>query len=347
MPVTSLRLMSANLENLFSPGVNFYGRSYTQGEYTEKINWIAGLISRAQIHIVAVTELGENADQCLSDIRRALNNSDTTGWPPFAHQFAGSPGNTGSGIRNGLISRFPLTGTGSMEQYPAGFCVDLYDHNSNEWRVVPSTGFSRPVAYATANPPNGASPINVYVAHFKSKRPRKAAHDHYNEAIGIARSAIQRNIEAAALRFYFDDFLLQQYNDDNSIATFVAGDFNDTPTSVPVENVRGSFDRKPGPSSPWSTLDKKRLLNCARLHLKFCAYEDKLFSYVHNENFTLIDQVFVTEHLSSRFVRMEVYNDHVFRHQDLSESTDVDRQWKSRVSDHGAIVVEFSRILRP
>ena len=58
---------------------------------------------------------------------------------------------------------------------------------------------------------------------------------------------------------------------------------------VPAENLRGPFDKVPGPSSPWSGPDQRRLLSCARLHLKTAAHEDRLFSYVHNESFTLLD----------------------------------------------------------
>ena len=152
-------------------------------------------------------------------------------------------------------------------------------------------------------------------------------------------------MEAAALRYYFDAFLPQQYQMDEKVPTFVVGDFNDTPASVPVENIRGPFDRVPGPASPWSEVDKRRLISCARLHLKKSAYEDRLFSYVHNESFSLLDQVFVTEHLPGRFVRFEVWNDHVLRHQVMSSRTDQEKQWKSMVSDHGVVVVEFNRML--
>jgi predicted extracellular nuclease len=114
---------------------------------------------------------------------------------------------------------------------------------------------------------------------------------------------------------------------------------------VPLENVRGPFDKVPGPAATWSEPDKRRLLSCARLHLKMTAYEDKLFSYVHNESFTLLDQAFVSEHLVSRFDHMEVMNDHVFRHQTISQNTTQEQQWKSCVSDHGLVVVELKRML--
>ena len=152
-------------------------------------------------------------------------------------------------------------------------------------------------------------------------------------------------MEAAALRYYLDDFLPTQYADDEDIPTFVVGDFNDTPDSVPLENIRGPFDKVPGPGSPWSEPDKRRLLRCARLHLKLSAYEDKLYSYVHDENFTLLDQVLVTEHLAGRFKRFEVLNDHVLRHAEIASPTDEEQQWKTSVSDHGIVIVEFVRML--
>lgn len=300
----------------------------------------------------ALSEIGEDPDVCIQDVLDILNNKDTTGWQPFVHKYLAQPNKGSTKIRLAIISRFPLTDTDSLSNYPDGFSVDLHKPgtstgNSANWITVPSKEFSRPVAKAKINPPNGAKPFNLFVVHLKSKRPTKAAHDDFNEAIGEARASIQRNIEAAALRYYLDSFLPDQYGKDGKVPTILVGDFNDTPTSVPLENIRGSFDKVPGPAHPWSEPDKRRLISCARLHLKKSAYEDKLFSYVHNESFTLIDQAFVTEHLPGKFTRMEVYNDHVFRHQDMSSPTKQEQQWKSKVSDHGAIVVEFTRMLKP
>lgn len=351
MGKTSLRMMFMNVENLFSPGNQFYGSEYDPDEYKTKIDWIGSVISRAQVHIVALTEVGEDSEACINDVINAVNQKDDTNWPNFQFEFRAEPGKGNTKIRSAVISRFVLSDTESLTDFPNGFRVDLhkpgthYDEEEN-WITVPSTGFSRPVAKAKVIPPNGASPLNMFVVHLKSKRPKKAKHDNYSETIGIARSAIQRNIEAAALRYYLNSFLLKQFEDDKKVPTIVGGDFNDTPTSVPAENIRGSFDKVPGPSSPWSEPDKKRLISCARLHLKKSAHEDKLFSYVHNESFTLIDQAFVTEHLPGRFMRMEIYNDHVFRHQQMSYRTAQEQQWKSKVSDHGAVVVEFKRMLK-
>ncbi len=351
MAKTSLRILAMNLENLFSPGQQFYGSTYTAAEYQNKVEWIGSMIARTQVHVAALTELGEDEATCLNDVVDAANAQDTTGWTPFNHDFRGDPGGSSTRIRSAVISRFPLTDTESLTTYPQGFKVDLLRPGTNpnsaqNWIEVPSTEFSRPVAKVRVNPPNGGKSFNLFVVHLKSKRPKKASRDGSNESIGIARSAIQRNVEAAALRYYFDSFLPAQYQSDRTVATLVAGDFNDTPTSVPLENIRGPFDSRPGPASTWSNPDKLRLISCARLHLKKAAYEDKLFSYVYNESFTLIDQVFVTQHLPGRFVRMETYNDHVFRHHDLSSSTPQEQQWKSRVSDHGVVAVEFVRMLK-
>ena len=337
--------MSMNLENLFSPNVDFYGSQYTQAEYDRKMDWIAGMIASCQVHVAGLVELGDNANQILADLQVRIAVQDSTGWGAFAHHHVAPPGPDGSHIHTAVLSRFPLASQGDLSAFPAGFQVDLYDDHAGAWNVVPLDHFSRPVAHAQVQPP-GHRAFNIFVVHLKSKRPSLAAHDNNNEPIGIARSAIKRNIEAAALRFHLDTFLVNQYdNVDAAVPTFLVGDFNDVPTSVPLENIRGPFDATPGPAANWSNPDKRRLLSCARLHLKMAAYQDKLYSYVHDENFTLIDQVFVTEHLVSRFKRMEVYNDHVLRHHEISTNTQEAQQWKSAVSDHGVVVVEFRNLL--
>ena len=349
MGKTSLRVMFINLENLFSTGQSFYGQQYTASEYQAKLNWIGSMIGRHHVHVVALTELGEDAGTCIQDVIQAANNNDETGWAPFKYEFRAHPGAGSTKIRNGVISRFEITQTESLIKFPQNFRIDLHIPGTNEgeeenWISVPAFEFSRPVAKIRVTPSNGTA-FNLFVVHLKSKRPIKAARDGGSEAIGIARSAVRRNVEAAALRFYLDTFLEEQYHTDPKIPSMLAGDFNDGPSSVPVENIRGSFDTVPGPGRPWSRLDKIRLISCARLHLKKSAYEDKLFSYVHNENFSLLDQIFVTEHLPGRFSRFEVYNDHVLRHHDLSTPTEQEKQWKSMASDHGVVVAEFSRML--
>ena len=349
MSKTSLRIMFMNLKNLFSPGTSFYGSQYTPDQYNRKIDWIGSLIGAGHAHLVALTELGEDSASCISDVMTSANTHNDTAWDPFAHEYRADPGAGSTRIRTAVISRFPLSAKESIKHYPEGFQVDLHkpgaDSDAAEnWVRVPSSQFSRPIAKVRVDPGNGVA-FNIFVLHLKSKRPTKAKHDGNNEAIGIARAAIQRNVEAAALRYYLDTFLPSQYDADPKVPTVLAGDFNDTPNSVPLENIRGPFDSVPGPGSPWSEPDKRRLISCARLHLKKSAYEDKLYSYIHNESFSLLDQVFVTEHLPGRFVRFEVLNDHVIRHQQMSSPTDEEKQWKSMVSDHGVVVVEFTRML--
>jgi predicted extracellular nuclease len=351
MGKTSLRLMFINAENLFSPGHSFYGSSYTQKEYESKVEWIGTTVANLQTHVCALSEIGDDANTCIEDIMQVINSKDETGLQPFSHKFIAQSSKGSTKIRLAAISRFPLTEMESLVQYPAGFNVDLHKPNTNtdnpeNWINVPSKEFSRPVGKVKVNPPNNAKPFNLFIVHLKSKRPTKAEHDGYNEAIGIVRAAIQRNIEAAALRYYLNSFLPNQYQQDKKIPTILVGDFNDNPNSVPLENIRGAFDKSIGPSHPWSESDKRRLISCSRLHMKKIAYEDKLFSYVHNENFSLIDQGFVSEHLPGKFTRMEVWNDHVFRHQDISSETNQEQQWKSKVSDHGVIVLELVRMLK-
>ena len=349
--VTSLRLMFMNAENLFSPGESFYGSKYSKHDYDEKVDWISSMIADRHVHVCALSEIGKVADTCLQDIITSVNVKDKTGWAPFKYKIAFQPSSTGSPIRVAIISRFQLSDTTSLVKYPVKFHVDLLSpgtdsSDSENWTFIPSYEFSRPVGKAKITPP-GKTPFNLFIIHLKSKRPKTSPHDGYNVAIGMARSSIQRNVEAAALRYYLDDFLPSQYGSDPKIPSILVGDFNDVPNSVPLENIRGPFDKNPGVSGSWSNLDRLRLISCARLHLKKVAYEDKLFSYVYEEHFSLIDQAFVTEHLVNKFIRMEVYNDHVFRHQELKSKsrTDVEQQWKTVVSDHGVILIEFKHMV--
>ena len=42
---------------------------------------------------------------------------------------------------------------------------------------------------------------------------------------------------------------------------------------------------------------------------------------------------------------MDVYDNHVLRHREIATDTLEAEQWKSVVSDHGVVVVEFRNVL--
>lgn len=346
-----LRLLFLNAENLFTPDEVFYGSKYTEEEYNEKVDWISSMIAGLNVDVCALSEIGEKADQCLKEIVDKLPKNHPEK-PDFVYYEHFTPARTGEPIRVAVISRYKLKNKKSLVKYPDDFSVDLLEPGKDadeetNWITVPSYEFSRPVGQITVCL-SDTNMFNLFIVHLKSKRPRLAKHDEHNEAIGIVRSAIQRNVEAAALRYYLDSFLPKQYEEDSNVPTILVGDFNDIPNSVPLENIRGKFDKNPGPSrKKWAKVDRRRLISCARLHLKKVAYEDKLFSYVHNENFSLIDQAFITQHLVTNFKRMEVYNDHVFRHQEIKQNkrTQVDQQWMTSVSDHGVVLIELSNVI--
>jgi len=351
MGKTTLRIGFMNAENLFSPGENVYGKTYTQEEYNEKIDWIGKKIAELQADVCALAEVGKDPDSCIDDLISIINNNDTTGRSPFSYKTHFSPSKSSTPIRAAIISRYNISNMESLINYPADFKVDLLkpgtsEDDANNWIRVPYEEFSRPIGKATINPPN-ATAFNLLVIHLKSKRPKLAKKDTaiYKDSVGMARSAIMRNMEAAALRCHLNNFLIDQFDQDPKIPTILVGDFNDVPNSVPLENIRGPFDKNLEPQSTWSDNDKIKLISAARLHMKKAAYDDKLFSYVHNESFTLIDQAFVTLHLTGKFKRFEVYNDHVLRHQTMLTGTEQEKRYKSTVTDHGTIVLELQRML--
>jgi predicted sulfurtransferase len=47
----------------------------------------------------------------------------------------------------------------------------------------------------------------------------------------------------------------------------------------------------------------------------------------------------------AHFERMDVYDNHVLRHREIATDTLEAQQWKSAVSDHGVVVVEFRNVL--
>ena len=347
MGKTTLRIGFVNTENLFSPGVTFYNSKYTKEQYEEKVDWIGKSVASLQADVCAFTEVGENPESCLNDVKKVANDEDTTDRPPFEFMKPFKAAKSGAPIRTAILSRYELNNEESYVKYPNGFKVDLHVLGTNNWVKVPLEEFSRPVGKAVVNLPNGATPFNLFVVHLKSKRPKLSDNDEElnGNTIGIARSAIMRNLEAAALRCLMNRFLLEQYDENPKMPTILVGDFNDVPNSVPLENVRGPFDKDLEPRSPWTKNDKLKLISAARLHMKKAAYDDKLFSYVHDESFTLIDQAFVTMHLTGKFKRFEVYNDHVLRHQTLLSGTEQEKRWKSTVSDHGFVVLELNRML--
>lgn len=106
MAKTSLRILFMNLENLFSPGKEFYGSQYTPAEYADKVNWIGSMIAESQVHIAALTELGEDSKSCIEDVMKAANEKDTTTRGSFQAQV---PRRTGQRqYENPDSSDFPL-----------------------------------------------------------------------------------------------------------------------------------------------------------------------------------------------------------------------------------------------
>jgi hypothetical protein len=106
-----LRVMLLNLENLFSPGVKFYGDSYSQQQYDAKIAWIGSMIHDAQAHVVGLTELGDDSQACIYAIMDKINALEDTDWPPFAHEFRAKPAAEDPQIRT------PRGGTWAVEVY--------------------------------------------------------------------------------------------------------------------------------------------------------------------------------------------------------------------------------------
>jgi len=135
MSQTSLLILFLNCENLFSPGENFYGSAYTQAEYDAKIDWMANFIIDKQAHIVGLTEVGSDAELCITDLVNRIGQ--ITGENKFAHHFIAVPNIGSAKIRNAVISEFPINQnqSTSLEVFPDNFAVNL---------LTPGTSSSNP-----------------------------------------------------------------------------------------------------------------------------------------------------------------------------------------------------------
>ena len=302
-------------------------------------------------------ELGSDGERVAGDLLKAVKTLDVamkTDMPPMEHYFIGKPSNSSVKIRTAVFSRHLISDEESLASFPEGFAVDVprsreKRDGDDKWVPIGIEGYSRPVSKVRINPDEGR-PFNLFVVHFKSKRPKDGSiADSPSEPIGRVRSAIMRNMEAAALRYHLDDFLMKQYASNPKTPSLVVGDFNDAPTSVPAETMIGAFDKNLKPnfvskSRQWTENSQRALVNCARLHMRAGGHEDALYSYIFNERYTLIDHAFVTMHWARKLRRMEMYNDHVQRHRLDTRKTAAAKRWKSDTSDHGYFVLDFSGV---
>lgn len=188
-----------NLENFF----DVYDDPYTDDEDTAvkprpEIEALARAIRALDADVIAVSEV-ENGQVLRAMARTFLSDMG------YEYVTVGAT-NSGRGINLGLISRLPIERVASYR-----FRELTLPGHEQTWQ------FARDLMHVTLDLPGGERPLELFIAHFKSKR----------DSAGDPDSADWRLAEATAARALIDDLLA----DDPQALVALAGDLNDTPDS--------------------------------------------------------------------------------------------------------------------
>ena len=327
---------SFNLLNLQVPGQAVYRDTdgWDEGIFNKKVAWSCAALQRIAADVVGFQELW--AEEALLAVLCKAGMDKT-------HEALVPPGHPGNGIVNAAAVR-----------------RDIYVEDSADWIVcfpneliLRSTGddpqqpdicilldrFSRPVLNFRVHVHPDTPEIEVFVCHFKSRRPTqiwsehswydKDVHGPHATAIGYALSTIRRTAEAAALRV-----IVTKKAKKTKTPIVVIGDMNDGKAS----NTMNILSEQPNYLSPLSRGGGDNALYAAQTLQEYRSVRDVYFTYVFKGQRESLDHILFSEQFydnSKRrlwaFHELTVENDHL----------NFDDHETSGTSDHGILRVGF------
>lgn len=317
-----IRFATFNVCNLAPPGMPFYGDRlpYSAEQYDAKANWIARQLDELDADVIGFQEIFSQA--ALRDVLSRTQNYRE------AHQLGIDPLPHAGGLTPSvaLVSRLPVTGEAVLHaNLPRGLSVALpgVPH--------PADRFTRPVLQVQLRP-EGGTPIDVFVAHLKSKRPDTQAEREdnvYESGMAALRSLIRRGAEALGLRY-----LLVAHLQQHGTPIIVLGDFNDSAGSVPVQIVMGS--ERYGADSASERLHDSLRVQSRRHPLRNVGY-----THLHDGTHDTVDHILVSDafHHASPHAVGEVV-DVIYRNDHLG--------WRRpEASDHGIVCMRVRLNMDP
>lgn len=271
-----MRVGTWNVENLFTPAAGTgYGPS-EQAVFDEKIAGLASTITDAGLDVVAVQEIGDQ------DAFTALIDALGSGWAgELSTRFA-----TPHTIRNGILSRLPVTSTSEHDPIPEGLQGVPVDDAGTAL-----TAMGRGTLHIRVTV--GGQEVDVVTVHLKSKlitypggrfTPRDEAERARYAAYGLYRRAA----EAVAVRGFADELIAGEGDGRHVV---VAGDFNDEAAAATTQIIHGPAGSEigtPGENRP-DQGDAHRLFSLAPL-----IPEELRFSRVYRGRGELIDHLIDT-----------------------------------------------------
>lgn len=326
-----------NLYNLQLPGLrmNPGQRVWTDEEYARKIAWIAERLRTLDADVVGLEELWH---------REAMEQALALAGLTDEYELLGDPADGRRIICAALVRKGLRTGDAEwIDVFPPAVRLESatpMDPQSPAIKVAIGN-FARPVLHVRVAPRDDHPPVEVYVAHLKSKLPIRIdtepwftrapeLYKPHATAIGAALSTIQRTAEATALRV-----LLTEVMKGTVTPVIVLGDINDGQHSNTVNIITEQPRYLVGDARGGADVG----LYTAQTLQEYRDTRDVYYTHVHADLRESLDHVLVSEQFydNSRrrlwvFDGLAIDNDHL----------NVDDHRAAGTGDHGVVKVTFA-----
>lgn len=335
MAARDISFASFNLLNLQLPGAAVYGDTdgWDAEVYRRKIDWSAVTLRRIAADVVGFQEVW--SAQALGELLDEAGLGAT-------HSSLMPPGHDGraivcaAAVKSDVLVGDPLWITDFPPELVLGSTGD--DPQQDDIAVSLSR-FSRPVLHCRVQPDPRTPAIDVFVCHFKSRRPTQIwrergwydrdTHGPHIAALGYAISTIRRTAEAAALRV-----LITKITKGSDTPVVVIGDMNDGKAS----NTLNILTEQPQYLTTLSQGGGDNALYTAQTLQEYRSVRDVYYTHVYKKQRESLDHILFSEQFydNSRkrlwaFDEMTVENDHL----------NFDDHKQSGTSDHGVVRVGF------
>lgn len=335
MGLRDIAFSSFNLLNLQLPGHAIYDNSdgWDVQTYNRKIDFTARVFQRLKSDVIGLQELW--AGPALDAVLELAHMSDT-------HVALVPPDHKGDKIvcagvvRTGILVGEPEWIT---EFPPECVLKSGGDDKQQDYIEVSLSTFSRPVLHLRVQPDPRTPVIDVFVCHFKSRRPTQIWHERdwydrdvhgpHANALGYAISTFRRTAEAAALRV-----LITKITKNTDAPVVVIGDMNDGKES----NTLNILSEQPTYLTPLSSGGGDNALYTAQTMQEYRSVRDVYYTHVYKGQRDSLDHIMFSQEFYDNskkrlwaFDEMIVENDHL-NHDDHKVSG---------TNDHGVIRVGF------
>ncbi|WP_375689464.1 endonuclease/exonuclease/phosphatase family protein [Pseudooceanicola sp. LIPI14-2-Ac024] len=334
MAARDISFASFNLLNLQLPGAAIYSDpdGWSQEVYDRKIDWTGRTLRRLAADVIGFQELwaAEALDAALA--AAGLDASHRPLVPP------GHPGTRivcAAAVRSDVLVGEPEWITNFPPELVLRSTGD--DPQQDAISVTLST-FSRPVLHCRVQPHPETPVIDVFVCHFKSRRPAEVwreewydrdTHRAHATAIGYALSTIRRTAEATALRV-----LISRITKGTNTPVVVIGDMNDANMS----NTLNVMTEQPRYLTTLSEGGGDNALYTAQTLQEYRSVRDVYYTHVYQDQRESLDHILISEQFYDNskdrlwaFEGMTVENDHL----------NFDDHKVSGTGDHGVIRAGF------